>query len=245
MNNHTDRENWKKKLFANPADSDFEQEATEGWAQIGKENWEQIHHNLDNRIDKIISSSSNKEVSLPSKPAFLKFRYSIAALLLVLIGTSVFIYSIRKQNTPEVLFNAYYKPLSAPESHFRGDEKTQDIPTQSLEASDAYDQLEYKKAIALYSELLKESPNNSKYTLFLGLSYINDGKYNEAIILFNNHKTQNTSYDEDIKWYLALAHLRKGEVKTSSIILKDIASNSNSYYNETAEQLVQKLAQLK
>jgi hypothetical protein len=74
---------------------------------------------------------------------------------------------------------------------------------------------------------------------------MNDGKFEEAINLYNLHVSNNTPYDEDIKWYLALAHLRKGELKTSSLLLENIAHDPENYYANTAEELVNKLSKIK
>ncbi|HUH75372.1 MAG TPA: hypothetical protein VLZ75_13335 [Chitinophagales bacterium] len=245
MDNH--REQIKKDLNNIQCLSEFEKEAKEGWDNIGMEHWDSIHQKLDRMIDQEtsndITTASNK-IHPIKKNSNLSLKLGIAAMIFLTIGLSLtFIFNQPEQNIQ--LFDAYYKPLDAPEDNFRSEEKVAAINENVKVASDAYDDLDYKKSIAFYSELLKESPGNSKYTLFLGLSYINDGKYDEAILLYNLHHGEDSPYDEDIKWYLALAHLRKGEIQTSKLLLESIAQDSKNYYANTADELATKLAKLK
>ncbi len=244
MDNH--REQIRKDLSNSQPLSEFDKEAKEGWDNIGMEHWDSIHQKLDQMIDKEASASiATEEKIVPIKKANrFSIKLSIAAMLLLTIGLSLkFIFDQPDQNVQ--LFESYYKPLDAPEDNFRSEESTEGINEKVKIASDAYDDLEYKKAIGFYTELLNESPGNSKYTLFLGLSYMNDGMFEEAINLYNLHVSTTTPYDEDIKWYLALAHLRKGEVQTSKLLLENIAKDSKSYYAHTANELVSKLSKIK
>ncbi|MCO5233558.1 MAG: hypothetical protein LC105_08170 [Chitinophagales bacterium] len=244
--NKNNRNKIKEDLSSNQIMSDFDKEAQEGWENIGFENWEDIHQKLDYLIDQqTITISKSESISKTSIWKKLSIPMSIAAVFLIAIGIGISILYEQPKDTNISLYTEYYRPLDAPEDNFRGEEKTQDIESKAKQASDAYDELEYKKSIMFYSELLAESPNNSKYTLFLGLSYINTGEYDKAILLFNNHAPQNSNYDEDIQWYLALAHLRRGEIQTSKAILESISHTKNNYYSSSAGELYNKLSQLK
>jgi tetratricopeptide (TPR) repeat protein len=226
--------------------TDFDKESQEGWEKIGMEHLDSIQQRLDQIIDKELSMNNAIEVKIVpiQKSNRFPFKMSIAAMILITLGLSIkFVFDQPAQNIQ--LFETYYKPLEAPEDNFRSEEKNEAINENARIASDAYDDLEYKKAIGFYTELLNEFPNNSKYTLFLGLSYINDGKFDEAINLYNLHTSNNTPYDEDIKWYLALAHLRKGEIQTSKLLFENIALDSKNYYAHTADEIVNKLSKLK
>lgn len=233
--------NNNKEMFQN--DSDFDFEAQEGWKEIGIENWDKIHQKLEKRIDEQIESSQkNRPKTLPLKKNTSWKYISIAAVFLVIVGFSLKL--LLPTTTSDTLFEEYYRPLNAPEDNFRSDNAIT-IEEKVQQASDAYDELEHKKAIALYSELLKEHPNHPKYILFLGLSYINDERYDDAIKLYNSYNPQNVSYDEDIQWYLALAHLKKGEILTSKNLLINISQKEKNDYAQTAQELVAKLDKLK
>lgn len=231
----------KNNLLENS--SEFEQEALEGWNEIGLEKWNAIHEKLEQNIDKQIQKNSDSDISNDKVIIFQLTKYiGIAALLFIILGISFKFWS---NNPTDQLFKEYYQPLSAPEDNFRSDLSITPIDERNKHASDAYDELEFKKAIALYSELLKENPNNSRYILFLGLSYINDEKYDETIQLFNSYSPNNSPYDDDIQWYLALAHLKKGELLTSKNLLTNISNKKDNYYADTAQELISKLNQLK
>lgn len=244
MDNHNN-EDFNKSQFS--SNTDFDKEAKDGWDKIGMENWDDIQQKLSSRIDAAANQQPVQESPQIKSTKTRKFSatsYGIAAMIMIVLGLSIrFIYDDKPENV--VLFENYYRPLDAPENTFRSEEKLNESEEKARFASDAYDELEYKKSIAFYSELLKESPDNSKYTLFLGLSYINDGRFDDAILLYNNYKPRNIPYDEDIQWYLALAHLRKGEIQTSKILLQNFANNTKSYYSETANELVSKMSKLK
>ncbi|MCO5248598.1 MAG: tetratricopeptide repeat protein [Chitinophagales bacterium] len=236
------RDTLKNELLSSWSSSEFDNEAKEGWDMIGFEKWDVIHKTLDEKIDKITDKEQN--LSVVKKRGFSRsLIVGMAAVVLLLLGISTrFLWS----EDPNVkLFNQYYKALSAPEDVFRGDQSSSQIPLKAKQASEAYDELDYKKSVEFYTELLKENPNNAKYTLFLGLSYLNQGRYDDAILLFNDYTPQGVQYDEDIQWYLALAHLRKGEIQTSRLLLQTIYQNRESYYANTAKELATRLDKLK
>ncbi len=238
----------KRKVFSQSQKSDFEQEAADGWKEIGEDRWDSVMQNLSEKIDQTLEKQNEVRVESPIVPIeknrWRTFSVAAAVLVLVALGVSLTLMWTQKE-TGEDLFLAYYKPLESPEDTYRGDEGREDAESLSRQASDAYEDLDYKRAIAFYSELHKEFPESSKYVLFLGLSYINDGNFDDAIVLFNSHQVAGESYDEDIEWYLALAHLKKGEIQTSKILLSGIAEDSENYYSQTATELVQRISKIK
>ena len=234
----------KKKLTSSQNLSEFEQESKEGWSKIDFENWEDINQKLEEQIDTIVATQNKVQKTTDNKRSFqLSYIVGFAAMILILLGLSVkFFWS----DTPtDKIFNEYYHPLSGPEDTFRGESPQEEALEKEKQASQAYDDLDYSKSIDFYSELLKEYPNNAKYTLFLGLSYINDGKYDNAILIYNNYIPKGVQYEDDIQWYLALAHLKRGEIQTSRFILKTIYEDNDNYYSSTAKDLAMRLEQLK
>lgn len=239
-NRHIEQQ--KKLLFSSHEKTDFEREAREGWGEIGEERWDSIHNKLESRIDAL---TEPKHVEINSPRGWRKVYFiaaAVAVLLAIGVGMQLMDQDFSKDNTK--LFNEYYKPLSGPEDVFRSGNAAESDNAKAIDASDAYDDLDYSRAIALYTELLNENPKSSKYILFLGLSFINDGRYEDAITLYNGHNSTNSKYDDDIQWYLALAHLSKGEVHTSRRLLEMISMDEDSYYQETASELSRRLAEL-
>jgi tetratricopeptide (TPR) repeat protein len=107
-------------------------------------------------------------------------------------------------------------------------------------AEKAYNELDYPNAILYYKQLLNKDPNQDKYILFLGVSYLADNQTEQAIRLFNNSPYKNSMYAEDINWYLALAYIKKGDTQTAAILLQNLAKVSD-YYKDQAWALYKKL----
>jgi|GEM_PF-5848760 len=229
----------------------FEQEAAEGWKAAGNEKWEEIMSRLDKRIDNQIIEPV--QPASPKKPDHLLRKISsplqigIAATILLIIGLSIQLLLPKEHHGYQDLYAEYYKPLDAPEDVLKGEGENNTNNNAATEkiASALYDEMEFKESVAFYSELLAENPGNAKYTLFLGLSLMNIEEFDKAILLYNSYQSTQQSYDEDIRWYLALAHLRKGEINTSKAILENFSKNKNSYYHVTAQQLLARMEQIK
>lgn len=255
-NDHLHNNNLNKPWSTSPSSGDFDKEANEGWEMIGKENWDEIQKKLSKEIDTAAHHGEPITLSAHSESQSRKriWSYGIAASVLVVLGIGLSVIftnsnpkqsSILGEGAHVVLYEQYYRSLGGPEDNYRSDIGGSALASVEHSASEAFNELDYKQSISFYSELLKESPQNPKYTLFLGLSYINDGRYDDAILLFNNYTISDHKYDEDIQWYLALAHLRKGEIQTSRLLLHSIASDQKSYYSDVASELITKMTQLK
>jgi tetratricopeptide (TPR) repeat protein len=230
----------KKMLFeqsnVNDTQDDFLKEAQEGWQALGSKKYDAIHQQLENRID-AATAPAKKEAKVVSLNANFFRVMTIAATVLVAV-VSIWMFN-SKQNSPEQLFAGYYKPLhDSNVSVVRGEEDK--VEPNAFKAAQAYEAEEFDQAIFYYKELLKSQPGNAKYTLFLGLAYMSSGKSDAAINLYNDFKPSGDKYDEDIQWYLALAYLQKGEVRTAKVLIKDL-TQSKGYYASTAGELLKKM----
>lgn len=246
MGNQSEKDMKKPWDLSSPP-TDFEKEAKEGWRKIGEDQWGSIENKLSQKINQAVQDDGFEHLAPKKNSRGRLWSYGIAASIVIIIGIGLFSKTLFNSDSKNhiLLFNQYYQTLESPEDNFRSDVEENSVASLEHNASDAFDELDYKRSIAFYSELLKESPRNPKYTLFLGLSYINDGKFDEAILLFNNHSLSNEKYDDDIQWYLALAHLRKGEIQTSKLLLRSIANDQKNYYSPVASELVNKMKRLK
>ena len=241
------REQQKATLQQNDQPEDeFLTESAEGWAEAGFADMDKVMASIDARIDKEVTGQDSTAESAPAKvvsfssPNITKYVLGIAATL-VLAVVAVFFFNkrgaVQKQ---EQLFAMYYQPLEAPEKIYRG-ENTGTDNKKEQQASSSYGSQQYDLSIRYYKELLAEYPNDPKYTLFLGLSLMQEERYDEAIALFNTHVPSNTSYDEDIQWYLALAQLKKGNLNTARTMLEKLQNSPGSYYNESAGQIIARM----
>ena len=214
------REQQKATLQQNDQPEDeFLTESAEGWAEAGFADMDKVMASIDARIDKEVTGQDSTAESAPAKvvsfssPNITKYVLGIAATL-VLAVVAVFFFNKRGTGT---------------------DNK------KEQQASSSYGSQQYDLSIRYYKELLAEYPNDPKYTLFLGLSLMQEERYDEAIALFNTHVPSNTSYDEDIQWYLALAQLKKGNLNTARTMLEKLQNSPGSYYNESAGQIIARM----
>lgn len=241
------REQQKAALQQNDRpEDDFLTESAEGWAEAGFSDMDRVMASIDARIDlKVAEQPATSQPDQPkvvkfSGPVLSKYIFGIAATI-VLAVVAVFFFNKRgSTQKQEQLFAMYYQPLEAPEKTYRGENSGTDNK-KAQEASTSYGSQQYDLSIRYYKELLAEYPNDPKYTLFLGLSLMQEERYDEAIALFNTHVPSNTNYDEDIQWYLALAQLKKGNLNTARTMLEKLQNSPGSYYNESAGQIIARM----
>ena len=233
----------QKKAFqqAENAEDAFFNEASEGWDNVGLDKMDSILSKIDQRIDARVNAAAPAPQTKVRK-LWMVWATGIAASILLLVAGIRF-FTEEPAATPtytaDALYEAYYKPLSGPEPVYRGDNDFKK-PKDKV-ASMAYDEKEFDIAILHYKELLNENPGSAKYTLFLGLSLMSYERYDDAILLYNSYKPTGVTYDEDIRWYLGLAHLKKGEFNTAQAILESLAKNPKSYYQEGASEIIAKI----
>jgi tetratricopeptide (TPR) repeat protein len=230
----------RKKFFddidASPEDinlSAFEREAKSGWEQY-KGNSEEYMVQIDKKIDARTSSVANRP-----KMALLRriIMLGIAASFIGLLGFAAYNNLYAPQRI-EKLFAQNFKPADNFTSTVRGENSVSNPLLEKAEK--AYNELDYPNAILYYKQLLNKDPNQDKYILFLGVSYLADNQTEQAIRLFNNSPYKNSMYAEDINWYLALAYIKKGDTQTAAILLQNLAKVSD-YYKDQAWALYKKL----
>lgn len=233
----------QKEAFrqAENAEDEFFNEASEGWNSAGLEKMDHLLSKVDQRIDARVKAEATTEPTKVRKLWTVWAMGIAASILLVVAGIRFFSEepAAPVSYTAEALYDEYYKPLSGPEPVYRGDNDFKKSKEQI--ASISYDEREFDISILHYKELLNENPGSAKYTLFLGLSLMSYERYDDAILLYNSYKPTGVSYDEDIRWYLALAHLKKGELNTAQIIFESLAENPKSYYHQGASEIIARL----
>ena len=226
---------------AEDSDDDFLKEAAEGWEAAGMDKMDSILQRLDRRIDERTGAKpevKDSPVVAIDRPSRAGWWIGLAAsVMLAVVAIFFFMKEEKAVIGTDDLYALYYRPLEAPEPVFRG-ENNSTTPQRIQQASDLYGNGQYDQAVVYYQELLKEYPQHPKYTLFLGLSYMQLEKYEEAIALFNTHVPSGTTYDEDIQWYLSLAHLKQGNLNTARTMLEKFRDSEGSYYKSNAGQII-------
>ncbi|AXT52322.1 hypothetical protein D1818_16285 [Aquimarina sp. BL5] len=181
--------------------------------------------NFKEKLQKI--SAEVKKEQLKSNTYFSYWK--IAASIIIILGVGTLLWNnLNKTDSFSELYASYYRPYPA-EDVTRGDTANEwdDIVKN-------YSKGNYDTVISKLEKTISISASE-QFRLYLGNSYLNSGKEQEAILQFEMISDA-SRYREAANWYRSLTHLKLGEIKKSSEILKEII-NYNGVYKEKAMQL--------
>ena len=148
--------------------------------------------------------------------------WTAAAVVLIALGWWVLF--DKDQVTHEDLYAAYFEPepnLFHPEQ--RGGEELALIDR----AFQAYDYENHEQAIRLFEDLLKERYDAS-VQFYLGVSYLADENPDKALKALNDFLKNSQDMQNEAKWFMALAHLKSGEIDKTREQLEVITKTKNS-----------------
>ena len=96
----------------------------------------------------------------------------------------------------------------------------------------------YTKAIVSLNNVVAKEPTNFQAKYYLGMSYMQAGKFIEAIkqfdvIMFNN----NQDWYDDARYEKALAHLKIDDQSTAKNLFEQIVSENGKYKTDAQQQL--------
>jgi tetratricopeptide (TPR) repeat protein len=212
------------------SDDPFFADSVEGlqdWKKDTGKDITSLENELETRVDNIPAKKNIFRMPV--------FRMLLVAACLFVICFLALDHLFEKRQTTEQLFATYFKPLTHPDMIVRGEEdlteKKESMAVRSYEAEN------YKQAIFYYKQLLETQPENEKHKLFLGIAFLANHQPEQAIEILNRSFTQETRYENDRNWYLALSYLRLNNLDAARPILEQLSSAS-SYYTEPAAELL-------
>ncbi len=158
-----------------------------------------------------------------SKPVL----YSIAAIFIVLLGSSVY-FNFFQQDLYKTYFEPYpnvYQPV------VRGNE------VESTEAFMYYENKAYKEAQISF-EVLLQNEENPNIRFYYALSFLNNQQPKEAIVEFEKLKNIAFEFQAEVLWYQALAEIKIENFEKASSTLKKLKSTHPEYKNKAVEDLM-------
>jgi len=171
-----------------------------------------------------------------AKPTLVK-RLVPMALLAAAAAMLLFVFAPFKGNFDNTeLANNNFKPFSLETVMSK-----EDNPSIKDKARKAYSDKQYKESIPLIEKWLIDSPDSPKAWLAKGSAEYELNKLDEAIISFEQ-VTGNPSFNALAYWYLALAHLKKGDKQQAKAALMKIEKGEENY--EKGQELLKKIDQL-
>ncbi len=154
--------------------------------------------------------------------------YRIAAAIVLLIGSLV-IYKFATVNADD-FYTRHYISYELPTSRSGAE-------TPSIEA--AYRNADWNAVINVYNSL--PAKGNQEHFL-TGIASLELKQFPQAIerftqILNNNSANNDTYFQDEAEYYLALAYIANNEIAKASTLLDKIKAESNHLYREKAENM--------
>lgn len=183
------------------------------------------------RIHKKHSSRNpNRVIRIFHKNKILASGMAAALLVLVLLG-SIFIFS-EEEVSNNTLFNNYYS----------GDDAVMISRSSATSSSEliikdallAYQEKNYQKTI----KLLSDFEQNALANYYLGLAFLETGKTDNAIRIFNNLiEDKDNLFVEQAEWYLGLCYLKTNNNTKAKELFEKIADSDNIFKIKAKEVL--------
>ncbi|MFH2142120.1 MAG: tetratricopeptide repeat protein [Bacteroidota bacterium] len=165
----------------------------------------------------------------------LKNWYKIAAVIFVLLIASIVLmnYNVKKDNNE--IFNTYYKCTSSPNLTRSAEKAENDLQSGLL----AYDSKRYKESTEILNKVLINKPEDATAKFYLGMTYIETGKYEKAVeslsVLANK---DDNFYTDQACWYLALCYIKTDQNQLAVKYLKKLTREKTGYYKTRAEDIL-------
>jgi len=184
-----------------------------------------------NKVENDITHSNKKQTNVR------RLIYTSAAVLIILATTVFIIKFYNNSPSTDELFAEYY--VFNPSGEIvRGENKIKSVLSKGLIE---YDLHNYDKAIKILNQILIKDSLNVKANFYTSMSYIETGKYKQAIAKLETLST----YDDhilidQIKWYLALCYIKVDDKDKAIKEFSELAE-SNYYCKNKAKEILEKL----
>ena len=172
------------------------------------------------------------------KPVLKPKRYwtmTIAASVALLMG--IYLYNISRPLDPTSLFSEYFEPaqnVSQPLVREEGEDKL-------TLAFSAYEQKEYLNALKLFDELAPDkTPTWISY--YKGSALLTLDRTDEAIEVLEQYVVSGDSLALRSHWFLALAHLKKGNYEKAKEELSMLQGSKDSFKQEESKELMARIS---
>lgn len=180
--------------------------------------------------EKHSSKNRNRVIRLFRRNKVLVSGMAAALLVFVLLG-SIFIFS-EKEMSNDKLFNNYYSSDDA--VMISRSSATSGSELLIKDALLAYQEKNYQKTI----QLLSEFEQNALASYYLGLAYLETGKTDNAINIFNTLiEEEDNLFVEQAEWYLGLCYLKTNNNEKAKELFEKIADSDNIFKIKAKEVL--------
>lgn len=228
------------------SDEDF-RDALDGLEQLSAEEYAQQMSAIDQAIDKQLAKKRDDEIIEPPKiiieqgqvkPLTNTRKLAIAASVILLLSLGSLLCLKLIQGPAEKVYAEHMTYKAYPDMITRG--SGEELSNLEKLAISSYNTENYEISSEHFEKLSAKYPQNEKYALFLGISYLGANQPENAISALEAVQNDQSAFCNDINWYLGLAYLKiKEKGKAKEIFTK--LSAADCYYNEAAKEILQKL----
>lgn len=184
-----------------------------------------------------LGDSLLEETPVPKVKPIRRVPYLAIAAAITLLFAIAFLFWPPASNSvsPETLFTQNFNYLPAPS----GNRSVSQSDENWALGTKAYIQEDYAGALKYWSLSNNESDDPLQY-LYLGMVYLKADSISAATE--NLLKVQSESlYHPEAQWYLALTHLKAGNIPEAKAALTEIANSQQHYQRDRAEIILSKL----
>ncbi len=159
---------------------------------------------------------------------------TVAASITLLIGLSASLFFGHSKNSPDAIFKTYYET-------YETDGFDRNAPGVLLNtAMYNYYKGNYIEAKNIFQSLSQKKEYESTACFYLGLTDMELGLFDEAVLYFTNKSLINSTYKYKAQWYLSLCLIKTNEIEMAKYILNELL-HSDSHYLNKAKELLEKL----
>jgi hypothetical protein len=198
----------KQEIFE--GDDEIKVELIQASKEIGRE---QLKERL-NKLDRPINNRS-----------YLRMWFAAAAMIIVLIA-AVF---LMKPTSPEAIYSSYYEKLpNKVVAITRSVGNKEDLKKAMI----AYEDNNYDGLLQEITTLEKTYP---EVAIYKGTVLLEEKNFKEAIsALIPLSEDESYAYNDEAKWYLALAYLMDGQVEDAHALFTGLSKSSEKHKKESA-----------
>ncbi len=162
----------------------------------------------------------------------------VAAGITIIVITGVLFYKLGdREYSGEKLYSMYYEPYKSDIIIRSEADKVDDLGEAIL----LYDRGSYNAAYDNLLNMVGVNSENYMARFYLGLTCMEQNKFDEAIIQFESIlKNCRSPLIYHSQWYLALCYLKNNNTREAKDLLETIISG-DTYYRKKAENLLKKL----
>ena len=162
--------------------------------------------------------------------------YYAAASAALLIATGGLVQRLALTDLDNnAIFEKYYTPYDVTITYRSGNTEVDRLLLNALER---YEEKDYEQALILFEEVLETRENDLAVSLYSGISYMEEEKYQKATKSFNSIISDNDNlFIEQAKWYLAMCYLKTEKTDKAQNVLNEIIKEESYYKDQAAKVL--------